>query len=489
MDDRADNSAFRWGIRHRVVASYMALLFAVLLISIVVTRQTLLTGIANDIDAELSQEVEEFRLLANGVDPATGEPFGTDVEAIFDNFLSGTVPADSEAYYSFVDGEPFLRSFGSPDELLDDAALVDAWTSATTPTRATASTAVGEARYLAAPLLDDGQVVATFVVVFFPEEERDEALRAVRIEALAGLVALLITGLFAWSIAGRVLKPVRDLTGLARNITDTDLSGRIPVSGRDELSELSETFNAMIERLERGFDGQRAFLDDVAHELRTPITIARGHLELMSEDPVERAETLAIVDDELERMNRYVDDLLLLAKSETADFLQPHPVDLGELAIGLRQRLSTLADRDWVVDAAPAPGALAIIADEARLTQAILNLATNAVQHTDVGDTIAIGVEGTGPEGTPSGARLWVRDTGAGLEPGLAEHLFDRRIRGAASRASRADGLGIGLAIVAAIARAHHGTIEAANEPSGGARFVITLPTDPHDPAPKDETP
>ncbi len=489
MDERPGKSAFRWGVRHRVVASYIALLFAVLLISLVVTRQILLTGIDNDIDVELSQEIEEFRFLANGEDPATGEPFGTDVEAIFDNFLRGTVPADSEAYYTFVDGEPFLRSFGAPDELLDDAALVDVWTSATTPTRATASTAVGEARYLAAPLLDGSQVVATFVVVFFPDEERDEALQAVRIEALAGLVALLITGVFAWSIAGRVLKPVRDLTRIARNITDRDLSGRIPVSGRDELSELSETFNEMIERLELGFQGQRAFLDDVAHELRTPITIARGHLELMSDDPGERAETLAIVDDELERMNRYVDDLLLLAKAETADFLQPHPLDLGELAVGLRQRLSTLADRHWVVDASPAPGALAIIADEARLTQAILSLATNAVQHTDVGDTIAIGVEATGPDGAPSGARLWVRDTGRGLEPGLAEHLFDRRIRGAASRASRADGLGIGLAIVAAIARAHRGTIEAVNEPSGGARFVITLPTDPHDPAPEDETP
>ena len=489
MGERAGGSPFRWGVRHRIVVSYIAVLFAALLISLVVTRQTLLTSIDNDVDAELSQEIEEFRLHTTGLDPATGEPFGTDVEAVFDDFLRGSVPADDEAYYTFVDAEPYLRSFGAPGELLDDETLVEAWTSASTPTRATVSTAVGEARYLAAPLLVDGRTVATFVVVFFPEDERDEALQAVRIAALAGVVVLLITGLFAWSIAGRVLKPVRDLTGIARDITDTDLSGRIPVTGRDELSELSTTFNEMIERLERGFHGQREFLDDVAHELRTPITIARGHLELMSDDPVERAETVAIVDDELERMNRYVDDLLLLAKAETADFLQPHPVDLGELVVGLRQRLSTLADRHWAVDAAPAPGALAIIADEARLTQAIVNLATNAVQHTDVGDTIALGVEATGPETTPSGARLWIRDTGRGLEPGLAARLFDRRIRGAASRASRADGLGIGLAIVAAIARAHHGTIEAANEPGGGARFVITLPTDPHDRAPEDQTP
>src|SRR5690606_6248307 len=138
--------------------------------------------------------------------------------------------------------------------------------------------------------------------------------------------------------------------------------------------------------------GQRQFLDDVAHELRTPITIARGHLEVLGDDPAERDETIAIVTDELDRMNRYVNDLLLLAKADQHELqrqlLRFEPVDVGELASGLIQRVSGIAERRWVLDAAPEPGQLAIVADPGRLTQAMLNLATNAADHTDEGDEI-----------------------------------------------------------------------------------------------------
>lgn len=470
---------WRWGIRHRVVVAYLALLIGALAVSIVVTRQSLLNRVDTEIDAQLAQEVEELRKLAGGVNPGTGEPFGTDARSIFEYFLARNVPGDHEAFYTFVDGQPLLYSFQAPRGPVDDPAVVAAWAEVREPTTGTFRSSDGTVRFLAVPLLDGTDATNVFVVAFFPDADRDEVLRAVRVATVAGLVVVVLTGMFAWSIAGRALRPVRDLTVTARGISDTDLSGRIPVSGNDELAELGETFNAMIDRLERGFAGQRQFLDDVAHELRTPITIVQGHLELMSDDPGERAETLAIVHDELDRMNRYVNDLLLLAKAETTEFLRPEPVDLGELALSLHQKAQGLGERDWVVDAAPAPGAVAVVADPGRLTQAVLNLAGNAVQHTGPGDTVAIGIEVVGPAGAPTGARLWVRDTGTGLEPGLADRLFDRRVRGAASRANRSDGLGLGLSIVAAIARAHGGSVAAVDDPGGGARFTIDIPAEP----------
>jgi signal transduction histidine kinase len=465
----------RIGIRARVVVGYVGLLAAALLISLLVTRQVLHARLDNDIADALTQEVEELRLVAAGLDPRTGEPFGDDVEAIFDTFLSSSVPSDDEAYYTLLDGRPSLRSFEAPGELFDDDELVAAWAGAVEPTTATTSTAIGEVRWLAAPLLADGDVLGTFVVTFFPQEPRAAITQNLRIVAISGLIVLAVSAAVAWSLAGRVLRPVRELTATAHEITDADLSARIPVNGHDELAELGRTFNSMLDRLESGFEQQRRFLDDVAHELRTPITIVRGHLELLEDDPDERAETVAIVTDELDRMNRYVDDLLVLAKAERTDFLRPELVELRDFAESTLRTLAPLAEREWTLDHAPPAGAWIAEADPERLTQALLNLASNAVDHTEPGDTIALGVA-VEPAPTGRTVRLWVRDTGSGIDPDIAPTLFGRHTRGAASRATRPEGMGIGLSIVDAIARSHGGTATAAAAPGGGTRVDIAFP-------------
>lgn len=470
----------RWwsSIRLRIVVGYVVLVAAALAVSILVTRQVLVGRLDQEIDRALAQEVEELRRLASGNDPATGEPFGTDAAAIFDTFLRRNVPAENEAFYTVVDGRRFLSSFDAPQEVWNDTALGGVWVSVTDPFEDTVRAGAGEIRYLAVPLNADGETTGVFVVAHFPEADRDEILVVLRVLTIAGLIVLMASALLAWSLAGRVLRPVRDLTATARRISDTDFSQRIEVEGRDELAELGTTFNDMVERLEGSFEQQRRFLDDVAHELRTPITIVQGHVDLLGDDPDERAEGVATINDELQRMNRYVNDLLLLAKAETGEFLQFAPVDLGDLAETLDQRIRSLADRAWHLDAAPAPGTVAMLADRARLVQAMLNLATNAVQHTDDGDAVGIGIDTSTDR-----VRLWVRDTGSGVEADVLDQLFTRRFRGAASRARRSDGMGIGLSIVDAIARGHGGRAHAANEPDGGARFTIELPIDP---APED---
>jgi signal transduction histidine kinase len=355
-----------------------------------------------------------------------------------------------------------------------EPSLVDRWSTVVEPTRTTTQTSGGEVRSLAVPLLAPGGAAGVFVVAHFPDADRDEILAVVRVLTIAGAVVLLASAALAWSLAGRVLLPVRELTRTARQISDADLGRRIVVDGDDELAELGATFNAMVDRLQLGFEQQRQFLDDVAHELRTPITIVQGHIDLLGDDPAERVESVETINDELARMNRYVDDLLLLAKAESGDFLHVEPVDLGDLVVTVDQRARLLGDRDWTIDAAPPPGTSAILGDRARLVQAMLNLVTNALQHTAGGDQIAIGVAVI--DGT---ARLWVRDAGPGIDPDVIARLFERRFRGAASRSRRSDGMGIGLSIVDAIARGHGGRALAENVAPTGARFTIEIPIDP----------
>jgi signal transduction histidine kinase len=469
------------GIRARIVVGYVALLAAALFISAVVTRQVLYSRLDREINQALAQEIEELRLLAGGVDPASGEAFGDDVAAIFDTFLARSVPADDEAFYTLVEGRPYLRSFDAPPELFADRAIVDGWAASTEPRVETIDTPVGRARSLAVPLIAGDDARGVFAVVYFPGPQRDEIAQILRLIVLAGAIVLTASALLAWTLAGRVLRPVRELTTTARTISDTDLSARIPVTGTDELAELGQTFNEMLDRLGTGFEQQRRFLDDVAHELRTPITIARGHLDVLGDTPEERTETVAIVTDELDRMSRYVTDLLLLAKAERPDFLQLQQLDLGEFASTTLRSLSALADRTWTLDGGVPDGTI-IEADPGRLSQAVLNLATNAVQHTRDGDVIALGVA---VDQTPrTGTRIWIRDTGDGIDAAVAAALFERNARGATSRTTRPDGMGIGLSIVDAIARAHGGRVTVDGRPGDGARFEIGLPARPASPPP-----
>jgi signal transduction histidine kinase len=143
---------------------------------------------------------------------------------------------------------------------------------------------------------------------------------AVSVAIVVMIAVLSVTSVFAWIVAGRVLAPLRLLTETAHLISESDLTRRIPVQGIDEISELTITFNEMLDRLQAAFASQRDFINDAGHELRTPITIIRGHLELLGDDPQERRETVELVTDELDRMSRFVDDLLLLAKAEQPNF-------------------------------------------------------------------------------------------------------------------------------------------------------------------------
>jgi signal transduction histidine kinase len=463
----------RWllsGIRPRIVVAFVGLLLLATVASILLVRQVLVERLEDRVHAELVQEATELSALAGtGIDPETGQPFGRDVRRIFRVFLERNVPAQHEVLLTFVDGEPFLRSRRvTPYRLDRDPELVARWSAAVRSDRGRVATPAGAVEYLAVPVVTAGETRGVFVVAHFMAPHMREIHAAIAAAGVVGLVVLLLGSVFVWRVSDSVLRPVRSVTGTARAISETDLGGRIDVRGDDEVADLAETFNDMLDRLEAAFATQRRFVDDAGHELRTPITIIRGHLELLEDDPEERRATVDLVMDELDRMSRIVNDLLLLAKAQEPDFLRLENVDVESLTVELQEKAKALAPRAWRLDHV---GRGRIVADRQRLTQAIVQLAQNAVQHTEEHGAIALGSILT--EGY---ARFWVHDSGRGIPHEEQEAIFDRFARGAEGR--RSDGAGLGLSIVRAIAEAHHGRVEVSSRPGDGATFTLVVPVD-----------
>ena len=469
-----------WGIRGRILFWYIAVLAAAIIAAVLVTRQVLIVGIDTRIDEALVQESEELRRLASGRDPTTGERFGNRVDRIFEVFLQRNVPTRNETFVTFVRGRPFERSFGDPIYRLDlDRRLVDRWGAVSRTERGEVSTPAGTVEYLAVPVRAGGSTRGVFVAAIFRDLELADISPAIWGAAGVGLATLLVGSLLAWRVAEGVLRPVRLVTETAAAISTSELTRRIEVEGRDEISRLAATFNEMLDRLEEAFRVQRQFVDDAGHELRTPITIIRGHLEVADADPKEREKTSALVMDELDRMSRIVNDLLLLAKAKQPDFLDLDTVDLRTLTEDLHAKATALGPRDWRLEGV---GRGLVVADRQRLTQALMQLAQNATEHTSPGAEIALG------SAVANGwATLWVRDSGTGIPPEDHDRIFQRFARKGGGRRGSA-GAGLGLAIVRAIAEAHHGRVKLQSRPGVGATFAVVIPVD-QPPAQRDGMP
>jgi two-component system OmpR family sensor kinase len=464
----------RFGLRARMLVGYVGLLAVAVLASVLVARQVLLDRLEDRIDRELAQEVSELRILSSGRDPETGRPFGSDVRRVFEVFLDRNIPARNEVILTYVNGRPFERSprlRAAPYRLERDPALTARWGSVTGTDQGEISTPGGRVRFLAVPVRLTGAPPATFAVAVFRDAEQEDLDAAIIALAAVGLVVLVAGTILAWRLAGGVLGRVRAVTTTARSISETSLARRIPELGRDEIAQLAATFNDMLDRLERAFEAQRQFLDDAGHELRTPLTIVHGQLEVLPDDREAQQRTIELVLDEVKRMGRMVGDLILLAQSDEPDFLRLEPVDVTALTNDLHDKARALGERNWRIDAV---GRGIIIADRERLTQAIVQLAQNAVQYTEEGAEI-----GLGSSVSPGEARFWVRDSGPGVAQEDRQRIFQRFERG---DATNGDGAGLGLAIVTAIARAHGGRAELDGDAGRGATFSITVPTDQPEP-------
>lgn len=462
----------RWSrlpVRTKVLASVLAMTLLGMVVTGVLTYVIQLRLLDASIAESLEQEVAEFHTLAaEGRDPDNGQPFAS-VERLLEVALLRNVPDRNEIHLAFVDG--VARSDPEEESLLEEPEVRAAVTVAserTQPYLTEAAAASGIMRLALVPVRIAGDPSrGTYVVAYAVDQARQETTQLARIYVAASLLSLLLVGAVGWLVAGRLLQPLSALRRATQRISGTDLGERIPVRGEDDVSELTRTYNEMLDRLEAAFETQRRFLDDAGHELRTPLTILRGHLDVLdASDPDDVTETKELLLDEVDRMSRMVEDLILLSKSRRPDFLICETIDLATLTAQLLDKARGLGDRQWTIDSL---GGGRFPGDVHRLTQALMELAANAVKFSDPGSTIAIG------SATADGnVRLWVRDQGAGIAAGDEEQIFRRFSRVRSGR--NVPGSGLGLSIVAAIAEAHGGRVEVSSAPGQGSTFIMVLP-------------
>ena len=459
-------------VRSRILASYVILIALSAAVAILGVRSLLFSQLENRVSEALEQEVHEFDQLARGIDPETGERWAS-VTALFDTYLARNVPSQEEALLGFVDGEFYRSALAQfPLDRLPSENLAD-WESRSSRAPGEAESAVGRfdtslgEAHFRARRVRIGDSTGALIVTILPagrarRHQRPPDLRRRRRgrdppPRLGGGVVRRRPRSRAGSPADRD-RPL-DL-GVRPDAAHQDRGQR---RGRRH----GTSFNHMLDRLESVFRSQREFVQDASHELRDPLTICRGHLELLGDDPEERRATTALVLDELDRMGRIVDDLQLLAEAEHPDFLRREWIDFELLTHELVAKANALAPRRWTLDSV---GTGTVFADRQRLTEAVMNLAHNAVQHTVAHDSIAIGTSST-----PSEARIWVRDSGSGVAVEDQAKIFERFKRGGDAH-RRYRGGGLGLAIVKSIAETHGGSVELESRLGEGSLFTIVLP-------------
>ncbi|MCP4306210.1 MAG: HAMP domain-containing histidine kinase [bacterium] len=457
-----------WGSARRRIIGMTALVVAVALTTTVVAlRQVLLTGLDTRIDRALSQEGSELIEFLNARPRDSDESEHGFVQSALTAYLDTQVTDPDEVIVAVQDGTPFLQSAEPPGDITP---FLQQFEEITEPGFADVETDQGPARMFAQPVVADGQQVGLIAVAWFEAPERAVVARIVFNAALVSVAALGVATALAWIVAGRVLRPIGLLALTARRITESDLSRRLPVQGTDEIASLIASFNSMVDRLESALAEQRTFLDDAGHELRTPLTIMLGHLDVAADNPAGMQQARGVLLGETERMSRIVEDLLLLARAEQPDLLVLGPIDVDDWVAELLQLVDSLGPQQWVVDSVPIG---VVVADTHKLTQAVLNLATNATRHTPDTGSIHLGASLS-----DDWFRIWVRDGGEGIDRVDHQRVFERFRRGESQRAPGGSA-GLGLSIVATIVHAHHGHIEVQSAPGEGATFTLSIPATP----------
>jgi signal transduction histidine kinase len=320
--------------------------------------------------------------------------------------------------------------------------------------------------------LSDG----TLVQVGKSTDARTDLLR--RFRAALGLVTLAIVAIAlagGWLVTQSTLQPIERLTQAVGRIVATGRTDeRVPVAGGDAaIDRLTTLFNAMLDRIEGLVNGMRAALDNVSHDLRTPLTRLRGSAELALASPPDLdryREALADSVEEADRVLVMLNTLMDISEAESGTMpLTREVLPLGEIARRAVELYRDVADAKGVTMTTRVEADAAVCGDRVRLEQVAANLLDNAVKYTPRGGSVEVAVERADDR-----ALLHVRDTGIGIPHGELDRIWERLFRGDASRAER--GLGLGLNLVKAIVEAHGGVVRVTSTPGRGSTFTVSLP-------------
>ncbi|WP_404435222.1 HAMP domain-containing protein [Microbacterium aerolatum] len=456
-------------VRTRIVAAITVVaaigLLAVGLSVYFVERQRIL----EQVDARLHDNLDSARFIVEaGNEGRLWESSSAALAAIVQRMS----PDDNTGAMGMVDGVittvPGIELDLDLENEADFARHTDALLDGADPLIATYAEGDSTWRYLAAPIRIEGSpepAEVVFVLVYDLDAELAEINDSAVMFLWASGIVLIVIAATGSIVATRLLRPLRQMRETADRISVRPLDERLPVVGNDDVAELSETMNDMLDRIDDALDSQRQLLSDVGHELKTPITIVRGHLEVMDPaDPADARQTQELAVDELDRMGRLVQDLATAAALHGPSPVQPGQVDAADLVAQIARKAQGIAGA--AVEMGPVAETVVML-DAARITQAMLQLAQNAVTHG--GGTMRIGSSLTGDD-----LEFWVRDHGPGVSDEVKPRVFERFHRG--TDASGRSGSGLGLHIVQVIARAHRGSARVEDAPDGGAVFVLRVP-------------
>jgi heavy metal sensor kinase len=457
-------------IRTKLTLWYSGVLLAILVTIAAISYSWLSFGLQQDLDASLLTVAQVIK------DTGSSEQASGDSDALLRQLLG------PELYDKFVqlldpEGRPHAPRAGRRTDVLPLSPQARA--RAARGLRTIETVVVGglePVRLLTLPVVRDGRV--TEMIQVGMALRRTQAVRDRYFDTLIVLIPLGV-GLAALGgaiIARAALRPVDEMARTARRITAEDLSRRVERRGSgDELDALAETLNGMLARLDDAFGQTRRFAADAAHELRTPLTVLRGGIEVAlrtERSPDEYRRVLASSLEEVERLIRLAEDLLLLSRSLAGPEGARAPVDLEPLVLEVFEvgaRIGRAAGVSVRVDATvPAR----VTGDAAALRRALLNLVENAIKYTPSGGKVEIGL-GRG-EGV---AEVAIADSGIGIEADDLERIFEPFLRLDAARARDTGGAGLGLAIARSIVIAHGGAITVESRPGSGSRFTVRLPS------------
>jgi two-component system OmpR family sensor kinase len=453
-------------MRWKILGSIVLPVFVLIVILTTAISTLVLADNARQVDDHLAREAQELSLLSErAYDARTGQPLSSP-KALLELYITRTIPDPNETMFVLEDGVVFARTTDTPPVRLDrDANFLALVNQTSAATFGNWNTEVGNARYVVVPVQADGSTGALVAIIFSDLNAapmRDLLLRF----ALIGLFALVGMVALGYLAAGRIFRPIQKLTEFASEVGEDRLQHRLEVvDSNNELDRLGIEFNTMLDRLEESFKSQKQFVDIAGHELRTPLTVIRGHFDLVKANPAEAEQSLPIIEDELERMSRLVQDLQTLTKASAPEFVRPETAELRPLAADLKAKIASLTRRK--VEVIGADGSWEI--DPQRISQAVLQLVENALKYTPAKAKIKVSLQVLGSQ-----LQVVVEDGGTGIPLDQREAIFEPFVRGKGMQ--NVEGSGIGLSLVRAIAQAHGGEVSIGESELGGARFVLRIP-------------
>lgn len=458
-------------VRARLTLWYMSLLAAMFLVLGVAAYGLLTYSLLRGVDDALESVA---RAMVERVEDRSGGLFSSEVNEIFRRFF-GVSPL--EPYFQMLD--PGGRRDGyhlSPDSMefpLSPDALQNV-RNGKTAYETVEGAEPYPVRVLTVPVIRDGRL---FRVIRVGSSLRNVAeTRARFVLVMAGLLpaGLLMAGFGGWVLARRALLPVARMAEAAQRISAERLAERVEETGAgDELDRLARTLNRMLSRLDAAFQQVRQFSADASHELQTPLTTLRGELEVAlrsGRTPGEYQETLKSALEEIDRISRLVEGLLMLARAESGALRMDHrPVDLAELVEEVYWSLKAAADERSVELLTDSHDPLTVYGDRDRLRRLLLNLVENAIKYTGAGGRVSLSLKRDGDR-----VGVIISDTGRGIPDEALDRIFQPFYRSPDVLSER--GYGLGLSIARSIALAHGGEISVSSVQGRGSTFRVSLP-------------